>query len=526
MSGEVKVTLKVVDNLTKEGKQVLDKFGKEVKEAAKASKSFMETFDARAFGAVFKGMGKAINLFQQFGATLNKLAPDAKEFQAQFSQDTIAKLTKTAEAYNHLGASASAAFGRLVTAVGLTGLMDDIAARLSPKLEMSEGAKLQKAIEDAKEAARLGPSSANEKGSALRNEFDRLAKAVLDAEAALKKFNDEREATLRKNQEIAIQMEKDNEQRIRQRNAAQGIPELGGPAPDVQRFEDDPLNRAMREALAIRRATMAALDDGMIDTEAIRKHEELLQEIGDRNEQARIQEEQDNIQAFMERTEMELAFDEKKNAELIAANQARLDAETKALEEAMAEQEAIDAERFHEWEQLMALRQQEIEKWADMLTGNFMRFFDDVISGTESLGRAFTRMIGGMIADAGRMMATDAMKSIFSSLVGSFIGTPAQPGTSPGGGWDPMRNAHAGGGFVGAGRPYLVGERGPELFTPSSSGNISTNAQSGGGGIGNVSIVVNGAQDPTRTAVEVRRALMGLMSNDPGVRQRLRGVVA
>ena len=37
------------------------------------------------------------------------------------------------------------------------------------------------------------------------------------------------------------------------------------------------------------------------------------------------------------------------------------------------------------------------------------------------------------------------------------------------------------GGSVGAGRPYLVGERGPELFVPSRSGRIEPNGSSGGG---------------------------------------------
>jgi hypothetical protein len=47
------------------------------------------------------------------------------------------------------------------------------------------------------------------------------------------------------------------------------------------------------------------------------------------------------------------------------------------------------------------------------------------------------------------------------------------------------------GGPVNSGKSYLVGEKGPELFTPSNSGKITTNAQtfkaqSGGGGYTNV----------------------------------------
>ena len=39
------------------------------------------------------------------------------------------------------------------------------------------------------------------------------------------------------------------------------------------------------------------------------------------------------------------------------------------------------------------------------------------------------------------------------------------------------------GGPVRAGRPYMVGERGPELFVPSRSGRIDPNVSSGGGGV-------------------------------------------
>jgi hypothetical protein len=44
------------------------------------------------------------------------------------------------------------------------------------------------------------------------------------------------------------------------------------------------------------------------------------------------------------------------------------------------------------------------------------------------------------------------------------------------------------------GSTYLVGERGPELFTPSSSGNITPNNALGGGG-NTITVNVNGG-DP------------------------------
>jgi hypothetical protein len=60
----------------------------------------------------------------------------------------------------------------------------------------------------------------------------------------------------------------------------------------------------------------------------------------------------------------------------------------------------------------------------------------------------------------------------------------------------------AAGGPVSAGTTYLVGERGPELFTPSGSGSIIPNHRLGGGGSG-INITVNGAIDPESVARQI-----------------------
>lgn len=55
------------------------------------------------------------------------------------------------------------------------------------------------------------------------------------------------------------------------------------------------------------------------------------------------------------------------------------------------------------------------------------------------------------------------------------------------------------GGPVTAGTTYLVGEKGPELFTPNSSGAIVPNGAMGGSGT-TINLTVNGAIDPEGTA--------------------------
>ena len=56
------------------------------------------------------------------------------------------------------------------------------------------------------------------------------------------------------------------------------------------------------------------------------------------------------------------------------------------------------------------------------------------------------------------------------------------------------------GGPVNAGRPYMVGEKGPELFVPSSSGSIVPNGAMGssGGGTGGVNVTYNIAAGVSR----------------------------
>ena len=61
------------------------------------------------------------------------------------------------------------------------------------------------------------------------------------------------------------------------------------------------------------------------------------------------------------------------------------------------------------------------------------------------------------------------------------------------------------GGPVNAGTTYLVGEQGPELFTPSTSGNIVPNNKLSGGQT--ININVSGAIDPISTARQIAQIL-------------------
>jgi hypothetical protein len=92
---------------------------------------------------------------------------------------------------------------------------------------------------------------------------------------------------------------------------------------------------------------------------------------------------------------------------------------------------------------------------------------------------------------------------------------------SGGGGWGSVwgniigavAGAKADGGPVAGGSTYLVGERGPELFTPGSSGSITPNHALGGGGmsIGSINITIQGGETNEETAGVMQKKLVETM---------------
>jgi hypothetical protein len=80
---------------------------------------------------------------------------------------------------------------------------------------------------------------------------------------------------------------------------------------------------------------------------------------------------------------------------------------------------------------------------------------------------------------------------------GTSSGARSNPSTAPMG---RAREQRALGGFVGAGMPYLVGERGPELFVPAMSGAVVANAAIGGG-----QTVINVYSQPGQSELEIAR---------------------
>lgn len=80
----------------------------------------------------------------------------------------------------------------------------------------------------------------------------------------------------------------------------------------------------------------------------------------------------------------------------------------------------------------------------------------------------FSKLVDSILADITRLLARQAILAIFNALTGGTSG-------AFGGVITALAGARAEGGPVSMGQPYLVGERGPEIFQPNQSGTIVPN---------------------------------------------------
>ena len=123
--------------------------------------------------------------------------------------------------------------------------------------------------------------------------------------------------------------------------------------------------------------------------------------------------------------------------------------------------------------------------------------FDALIAGSEAFGASLKRIASGVLIDIAKQLlqifvieqAINALKGVLTPFsaatpLGAGGGMVGKFGTLGPNFGIPQR---AQGGSVMAGQPYLVGERGPELFMPGRSGGIARAGSFGGG----ANIVVN-----------------------------------
>lgn len=150
----------------------------------------------------------------------------------------------------------------------------------------------------------------------------------------------------------------------------------------------------------------------------------------------------------------------------------------------------------------------------DVVIRGIQSFEDALLSavtGTMKLKDAFKQMAASIISDIIRM----TIRMQISAPIAEFL-AGAMPFGSTGG--TSKTGAKAMGGSVAAGQPYMVGERGAELFIPGGSGTIIPSNQLGGGGV-----VVNQTVNlSTGVSQTVRAEVMNML---PQIAEAAKGAV-
>jgi hypothetical protein len=121
----------------------------------------------------------------------------------------------------------------------------------------------------------------------------------------------------------------------------------------------------------------------------------------------------------------------------------------------------------------------------------------NLVKGTMSVKDAFKSMANSIINDLIRMAIQQSITAPLAQMFGLQASSPSVP-LSP----------RAIGGSVQSGKPYMVGERGAEMFVPNQSGSIIPSNRLGGGGGTVVNQVINITTGVQQT---VRAEIMTLM---------------
>ena len=156
----------------------------------------------------------------------------------------------------------------------------------------------------------------------------------------------------------------------------------------------------------------------------------------------------------------------------------------------------------------------------DSLASTYENSFIDALSGTKSALDSFKDFSRQLVTEIIRTyLRLAVINPIINSIFGSYTGFTPRPEMSGGDIAGRFMNIgkkaigmKAGGGTVQGRMPYLVGERGPEMFVPNTGGRIVPNGALGGsqGGGGNT-IVNQSLNFATGIQNTVRAEVMNMM---------------
>ena len=154
---------------------------------------------------------------------------------------------------------------------------------------------------------------------------------------------------------------------------------------------------------------------------------------------------------------------------------------------------------------------------SDKVIKPFMTQYDEMNKSFASIGLAVSDSFKGMLT--GAMSWKDGMKGIINAvinelwrlyvvqqivgMVSNFLGNIGLP--------IPIAGARAAGGPISANKPYLVGENGPEIVVPGSSGTVIPNRHineaQGGGGV-TINVDARGSADPAAVRAQVQQGII------------------
>jgi hypothetical protein len=135
----------------------------------------------------------------------------------------------------------------------------------------------------------------------------------------------------------------------------------------------------------------------------------------------------------------------------------------------------------------------------DQVGASVSEAFKGMLTGAQGWREGLRGIINAVIDQLWKLYVVQQIVGFVTDSLGS-IGLPAPTGVS----------ARAVGGSVNANTPYLVGERGPELFMPRGNGTIIPNHNMGGGGGGSsitLHVDARGAGDPAAVRQQVQMGI-------------------
>lgn len=154
-------------------------------------------------------------------------------------------------------------------------------------------------------------------------------------------------------------------------------------------------------------------------------------------------------------------------------------------------------------------RTEELNNSFESLGNSVSDAFKGMLTGAMSWKDGMRSLIGSVIDQLWKLFVVQKIVGLVSGALGGATGTPTSGGF---GSSVNLAGARAYGGSVDSNKPYMVGERGPELFIPGGNGTIipNGNMRGTGGGGSNISVSVDarGSSDPAAVRAQVQQGIL------------------